>query len=157
MRSLITCLAFVCPFFYAFSQELVGSDGNYSSDGNHSLSWSLGENVTSTEVNSPDILTQGFQQVDRSNIGLQELLGSDFSVYPVPFDTEITIEFNDPHEVYLISIFSSSGKLAHETADINAQNGILSIDLSFLQSGTYLLRLKTKNDQKTHYRRIVKT
>ena len=67
---MIKKIAFLTTFFLVFNsfgQEVVATDGDYSSVSSGSLSWTLGEIVVATTESPSGILTQGFQQ-DFENI-----------------------------------------------------------------------------------------
>lgn len=136
---------------------LVGSGGDFVVAGSGSLSWSLGEIVTSTETNAPNTLTQGFQQVDRSNVSVDELFQEHISVYPVPFQTSITISYEALDESFDILVYASNGQLAYSTPAINAISGNLSLDLSSLEPGIYVLTLENQANGEQFFRRIIKT
>jgi len=52
----------------SLSPVLIGSSGNYSTNGNITLSSSVGECIVPTAANGPIILTQGFQQPSANGV-----------------------------------------------------------------------------------------
>jgi hypothetical protein len=143
MRNLIivSCLLFSVNIL---AQEVIATGGDYYTQTNGSLSFTLGETVVETFSNG-NILTQGFQQ-DYENILSTEFLTSDyfFEVYPNPFSSEITIKYKPKNTgEYLVELKDASGKMIYNgnfffaTSNFNQQ-----ISVSSLTSGIYFLQLR---------------
>ena len=98
----------------SLSPKVISSCGGYSSDGNNSLSWTLGETFTRTLSSNDNMLTQGFQQPQVSLIlvnlkafiqgyyqggGVMSQVLYNESIDPDPTSTNVdtmTIELHDP-------------------------------------------------------------
>ena len=139
------------------SQEVIGSQGEFYSNPTGSLSWTLGEFVTETYLNSDGIFTQGFQQVILSDAAITELANSgDAHVYPNPFHLDLIIVNNELEGDFELMIFDITGKKIHETRlELTPAVKEHRIDLSYLASGTYHVQLHS-NERSIVIDRIVK-
>lgn len=158
MRSFVILLlvALFTPV-HLLSQEVVASQGDFSSTPTGSLSWTLGEAVTETVSDGTVTLTQGFQQVLISDAALSELDGtSRVELFPNPFHTSLSLFNNDLEGDYSLRIVDNTGKEVYNTT-LNLSMAVSEylIDLSELASGTYHLQINSEGI-KILYIRIVK-
>lgn len=80
--------------------------------------------------------------VDSSTVGIESLSKvKDFIIFPNPFSNVLAIAGNYTEKTN-INIFSAIGQLVYNEEVINS-NGVITIDLSHLKSGIYLLKLDT--------------
>lgn len=70
---------------------------------------------------------------------------NDFLIYPNPFTSSISMEFQDASEKELI-IFATTGAIVHQSI---IPSNILTLDLGFLSSGMYLVQIKSSSNQWT--------
>ena len=149
-------IALITTFFLAlnlFGQEVVATDGNYSTAVNGSLSWTLGEVVVETTETSTGILTQGFQQDYENILTLAENGWLSFTMYPNPFQQEVTIESND-NGAFNISILDNQSKIVF-VKEIEPSNSV-TIDLSFLNSGIYFIDIHRNDSMEHFFKTIIK-
>ena len=76
------------------AQEVIASSGMFGTHSTGSLSITIGETITETDINSSGILTQGFQQNYESILALPENEIDDILLYPNPFTTLFFLEGN---------------------------------------------------------------
>ena len=82
------------------------------------------------------------------------LIGDDKTLFPNPFDSDLTIGLgNDTSKKAVVNIYSIGGQLAY-TKNTQVTGGSIPLQLSHLQTGVYILRLKTEQAESTF--RIVK-
>lgn len=74
------------------AQEVIASSGMYGTHSTGSLSFTIGETITETDISSSGILTQGFQQNYESILALSEVNELSFQIYPNPFSTHFFLE-----------------------------------------------------------------
>ncbi|MCF8415606.1 MAG: T9SS type A sorting domain-containing protein [Crocinitomicaceae bacterium] len=139
----------IIVFFLLFSvnihaQEVLATGGDYYTQTNGSLSYTIGETVVETYSNG-NILTQGFQQ-DYENLLSTEFLTSDnfFEVYPNPFSSEIIIKYKPENAgEYLVELKDASGKeIYNSNYFFSSSNFNHQISVSLLSSGIYFLQLR---------------
>ncbi len=90
----IFSIAFLMTFFangQSISPEVITSTGDYYSNSNVSLSWTLGEPVIETFEAGGFVLTQGFQQVDFTGVQMLYISQgwSGISTFIIPAETHI--------------------------------------------------------------------
>lgn len=138
------CLILFVPI-QLLAQEVIGSQGDFSSTSQGSLSWTFGEIVTETVSNGNGTFTQGFQQVILSDAALSDLSGSlPLEVYPNPFHSTISILTHNLEGEYQITVIDVSGKTIYSSElDIFANTQQCQLDLSYLASGSYHLQLSS--------------
>lgn len=83
-------------------------------------------------------------------LGLQSYKQSDFNVYPNPFESEIYVQ-SENNKIQEITIFNHLGKEIRNIKDYSINEVI---DLRFLDSGVYFLRIK--GDRGSTTKRIIK-
>lgn len=134
----------LCPFT-AFCihppQQLVTAAGNLHKTSDVQISWSLGEVQTEIYANKSYTLYQGFQQgrIKITIIDQIQSLGYSISAYPNPASDFITIHAEDNAPVQLLCIITDiNGKLLLKK---NIESGMVEIDCSHFQIGTYLLKI----------------
>ena len=153
MSKLITLTTIFFLVFNSFGQEVVATDGNYSSATGGSLSWTLGEVVVETTETNSGILTQGFQQDYENILTLAENGLLSFSMYPNPFQQELTIQSKDIG-TFSISILDNQSKIIF-VKEIEHSNSV-TIDLSFLSSGIYFIDVQRNDSMKHFFKTIIK-
>lgn len=133
----------------AIQNNVLSSSGSSFSDGSMVIDFTFGETFTSTLPASTIILTQGFQQPIRKKlsiidpvVGVEDLGNYNFSVYPNPFNHEVTIELSSPEEIQ-ITVYDNTGRLIYSDLT-NALTTTL--DLSALAVGNYQILLSSKNE-----------
>jgi hypothetical protein len=143
--------------FQLLSQEVIGSQGDFSSTPSGSLSWTIGEVITTTVSNGSEILTQGFQQIILSDAGIWENFSTrNVGVYPNPFHSNLTIINNALEGEHQLMVIDNSGKIIYMSS-LNFSSSITehTVQLSQLASGIYQLSLISEGTN-VHTTRIVK-
>lgn len=161
---LVVIMAFVIST-YAFSQNLsrdvIASQGDFNIIDNISLEWTLGDAFIETVIANNGFLTQGFQQP--SNIAT-EFLSSEFPLespsnivlYPNPVNTLLHVYMKPIDRITLtISLYDISGRLVKKGTTIDTDKNI-TLDVSDLSSGTYLLKFSNVEGLLLETHRIVK-
>lgn len=108
--------------------------------GNLSLSYTIGQTVTSTLTNG-EVLTQGFQQDSYTIVEFQEQSSQEFDVniYPVPATNEITIEFSSDFQGNArIALIDELGRILSEK---NVNTSVNKVSLTGFSDGYYFLKI----------------
>jgi len=146
---LILCITLT----YSTVCQTINSEGLFSAADHFSnsfaqISWTLGENQTSTYRNEELIMTQGFLQTKLSIIESNHFpVLDDFSidVFPNPVQDILNIRSTSTKNKDLyIDLFSFDGKKIH-TYRINRFNMSSEIIFTGFQSGYYILKVFTKD------------
>ncbi len=159
MKRLLASAGFLLTALLARSQsispEVIASAGEHFGGAGVELSWTLGEMVIETIGGGSATLTQGFHQVDNSINAVPESFPTlSCTAFPNPASNSISILFSEKlKENTQAEIFSLEGKLVWSGQFISGSLQT-QIDLSFLASGAYQLRLH--NASQTFHTRIIK-
>lgn len=133
-------LCFALSSAQSLTPEVVSTAGSTLSDGTHSLTWTLGEPLTST-LSTTNTLTQGFQQgaINITAIAVETKNVITINVYPNPAIDIVQLQFSERVKNCFISIYSNDGKLMY--SDKILENSSYKLNLGALPSGTYSLKL----------------
>lgn len=125
--------------------DVVAVAGNFFSSPSASLSWTAGEPVVETFTAGGNILTQGFQQPELQGVtGISKSLpANDVLVYPNPANNAINLKFGKataggPVKIELIDM---TGKIIYKQSTLASRESVLSLDLSELEPGLYVLKI----------------
>lgn len=136
----------ITVFSYAQSleQTVIGAAGNFSANsGGSTLSWTVGEPISTTENSSSAILTQGFQQpVTVNPLSISNKIEDEIAVqvFPNPTTEQITIQTNS-RTALKAELINVLGQVIHSYALNDAS---LTIDLTRLPAANYLLQVYSK-------------
>ena len=117
MNLRVVLLVLLWPFSVTISsaQELISVDGNFSVNTQGSLSWTIGEIITETQIASGNQLTQGFQQNYEDFLNVEQLLQfNEILLYPNPFSTSVTVQNSSQFENIHLTILDTQQKIILE-------------------------------------------
>jgi hypothetical protein len=134
-----------CSIGQSLTPEVVSSSGDFHSTPSAQLSWTLGEIAIDTYTSSSNQLTQGFHQPERPTVSLTSLNDNiRINAYPNPFISSISINIEDYNQSIEIVIYNAVGQEVH--SDYYSGSEPKNINLSALESGSYLIQFKTASD-----------
>lgn len=146
---IIAWLCLLCASATVHAQSLVidvsSTAGDVYKTKDYSISWTLGEVVTTTTTSNDHVLTQGFHQPKYLITAISEDHVADILVFPNPTREQIMVSLNweKMPEVYA-KVFSTNGKLL-ATFRLNAEQRNLS--LANYPAGLYILQLSNQNNE----------
>lgn len=150
MKQLSYIILLVASSLYSHSQSIsrhvIASEGDWYSNSNGSLSWTLGEISVETYANIPNILTQGFQQPDSLMYTSVHERESDFvfSIWPNPTKDFVFVKTSSFAE-FNFRVTDVTGKLILEKKNCKGNE---KIDLMQFSSGVYLLSVSNSTFDK---------
>lgn len=125
------------------AQSGTTSTGHTVSNTNYQIGFTVGESVISSYTDTGISVSNGIiQPIKGVVISTDDLVENNISVFPNPVSSIISIESED-QDLKTFEIFSLDSKLVHSGL-INKET----IDVSAIQTGMYILRLKSS--QKTY-------
>ena len=148
MKKNLFFLLIACPCIWAFhtvsaqslDRHIVTTAGTNQSNGEYSISYTIGEPVSGT-LNHDGQINQGFQQswaivtaVDPAEHSL-----SGVSIYPNPTVGQLTIKAEEDLQVFLFDLHGQKLKAYHLDGVQNQ------IDISELPIGQYILNLQSQS------------
>ena len=130
------------------AQEAVTAAGGSARVGNISVSWSIGEAMTETYVQTSFTLTQGVQQpvVKVENVSSSsEMNAYKIVAYPNPTSDAVTVSVaGTTGQSLALKLFDATGKLLQATQMTDSETRV---SLSNLPAGIYLLQVSdSKNN-----------
>jgi hypothetical protein len=149
---IITALMPVALTAQTAERQVIGSAGNFTALTDIQVSSTVGEVVVATaSVAGTITLTQGFQQADGGNVGIDEPeLGFSMNAYPNPTRNSVILDFTADRNLEVeIGLFDLQGKSfpLNETKLNISGNVKHSVDLSGMAAGNYFIKL-TNGDGK---------
>ncbi|MFH6769594.1 T9SS type A sorting domain-containing protein [Gaetbulibacter aquiaggeris] len=148
-------------FSQNLSREVIASQGDYNKIDNMSLEWTLGDAFIETVVANNGFLTQGFQQpshIKTAILSSESLLERPFNIllYPNPVNALLHIYIKPIDRVTLnISLYDISGQLLKKAKTIETDKN-LTLDVSDLSSGIYLIKFSNVEGSLIETHRIIK-
>jgi len=144
---ILTSLTF-CTAVFSQNIEIAGSvvstAGDYSTSASGKLSWTVGEPAADILTTANYTLTVGFQQ-NWDNIVAVEDMENNWQVeaYPNPVTDKIFIRFTDKRsfEILIELINVTGAKVFSEKTENMVEDDLISIDVSSLKRGLYLLHI----------------
>ena len=96
------------------------------------------DNPYSFVIHSDRIITAYFSQ----NVGIDDVEGSDFLIYPNPATTTVTIELNESMDANTsLQVLDQQGRCVFIQAIKQSDNQTITIDVSRWAAGTYFVRI----------------
>jgi len=154
MKSIKLIVINICLAGGLFAQSIepsvIGSAGDFYSNSTAQLSFTFGEMITETVTSTNNIITQGFQQPEETNVGIyeSELNNLNLVIYPNPTRDIVTLNFKETNYSGEYYLFDVTGKLLAQNV-IN--NSTVVINLTSYTEGVYFLKI----GQQTY--RVIKT
>lgn len=174
--SFLLCLPFSILLSQSSGHYIIATQGDLSKGESISLSWTIGDMITETDVLDNSIITQGFQQPvltvreilpdhpedaiasNPNNLGsaITSRNLNDFtaSVYPNPVGTDVTIQIENSKEEYYVDLFDPAGNLLSRNRSSNPKEVIQLPDLPAAQ---YVLRISLLDSHQTKVFQIIKS
>ena len=148
-RKLLTVfLSFWCMMLFAQPQQVVSSAGNTFENSSGSISFTIGEPVTSTLSASGNILTQGFHQPKLVIIDNQPLkmLGMDIMAYPNPVKEFVILRIEE-FQGFSYALYDLTGRIIEKNEIFRTET---EIDFNILEPSAYILKvLNNKKEIRT--------
>ena len=148
-RKLLTILmSFWCMIVFAQPQEVVSSAGGAFENNSGSISFTLGECITSTFSSSGIILTQGFHQPKLVIIDNQPIRPLDIEIvaYPNPAKEFVILKIEKSQEFSYV-LCDMMGRIIEKKEIVSTET---EIDFKTLEPSTYILKVfKNKEDVRT--------
>jgi hypothetical protein len=148
---------FLCHALQAqeLTPQVTAASGKVFSSSSGSISWTLGEPVTTPFIAGSAMLTQGFQQpaflIESLNNEAELFLK--LSIYPVPVTGFITLEFQEVNEPLAIELYDMRGTLLYH-APVNSDK--VQIDMNSMPPSEYILKINAEQNKASHSYTIIK-
>lgn len=134
-------------------QEVLSSAGYSVTNGSVEVSWSIGEPVSESFIDTTSHLTQGFHQSDIFVTRIDDVVDQTalWSVYPNPAQNEITVQNSGEFETVEWKLLNLNGQVL-SSGQITGL--IQTIPLDPFASGIYFLTLENNQTQSALFKII---
>jgi len=140
------------------SPDVIASGGDYYSNANGSISWTLGEPMGETYTSVNNILTQGFQQPWDFGMNIpnaQTPVNAD--AYPNPTTDVVNLQFGDnSNGVYVIEVCNTLGQLVSTTQFSASPAARTSVSLADFADGIFFITVRKLDGTETSTFKITK-
>jgi len=140
---------FFCSFSFCqtITPEVISSSGDFYSNSTAQLSFTFGEMIIETVSSSSNIITQGFQQPEQENVGIEEAKKKlQVNIYPNPSRELFNIDLSDKEFEITLTIFDATGKIIQQQTIPDWQKKV-TLNLSSYSSGYYIMNLVSTDNQ----------
>ena len=132
------------------SQQVIAPAGTSSTVSNATVSWTIGEPLTTTISNSNYLISQGFQQPlandIATNLNKVNQDGINVSVFPNPTTDNINIRLTNNIQELKADLFDIDGKLLQRQIIKTAQSEV-QLDLMGYAVAAYLLKVYSSDER----------
>jgi hypothetical protein len=157
MKTFFTFLFLITSFFYANSQQLIASSGEFFSNPGGSICFSIGEPIIATFEGNNAVLTQGIHQpqvVTQVAISHNLLDLIDIQVFPNPFSDYLYINISKFDFIDSYQLFDNSG---HFLLGGSIFTSTSKLSLSSIPTASYILLIFDKKHRLIYSAKLVKT
>ena len=145
----------------SLAPTVIASFGNWSNNGGYTLSATSGEMMIQTFSVGNNILTQGFQQPDDKDVGIQQLIedGLTINIFPNPTNDLITVNIQSENaETYGLIMYDLLGRTLSLPGTLDRSHTQMqqSFNLSQLPSATYFVCVVNAQGEIKHSFKIQK-
>lgn len=151
---LVVVLAITAPLSaQSLTPQVIASSGTSFSSAGAKLDFTIGEVSTSTLTASGNTLTQGFHQPELHFASIQDY-NSDFNIilYPNPTEQFVTVESTKTDKMK-VNVYDVNGKVIMVS---NTFSNKITLDVSSVASGNYIMVITTENGDPIHSYSIIK-
>lgn len=159
MKKVLLSLAFILSGALIFAQNtdqnVIATAGGYLENGTHSVSFTIGETVTTTVTDGNTTLTQGFQQsswtiIDRIN---ETNVSGTVKLWPNPAISFVNISFKSQNSLnnFKWKLMDVSGKTVKTGV---GENGHARIELNELSQSVYFINIEDDKGVARNYKLI---
>ena len=153
VKSVIVIFINCCIISSLNAQTVITPAGNHFSSPSVSLSWTLGEPVIESFTGTEAILNQGFLQTGLKVTPIKDSSGLELHIraYPNPASEILYLEMEE-YENLSWYLYDANGKLILMK---KIESRITEIPVVDLNSATYLLKIKRRNNELKAFRIVI--
>jgi len=156
---LLTLFWSMTAFSQSLTPDVVAAGGDYYTNSNGSLSWTLGETVIGTVSNENTTFTQGFQQSLYSVVAIEDVEDNSYNVfiYPVPASDFINVDITSQDKTIKLNmaLYDVSGNKLYEQP-VQSASYHEQLTLGKYSSNTFMLRVTNTKNQVSKTFKILK-
>lgn len=139
------------------AQEVVATSGDFFTNPNGSISWTLGEPISeSFEVNQ-QIFSQGFQQSAQNYAAISIVTNTNLlAIFPNPFDEIIHLQNQTEEKELILTLYDEKMALVKKSTIQSGFNNESTISFQDLEAGVYFLHIQSQNGKVESMQKLIK-
>lgn len=139
------------------AQEVVTASGDFFTNSNGSISWTVGEPISeSFEVNQ-NVFSQGFQQSAQNYVAISIISNTDLiEIFPNPFDEIIHFQYQTEEKQFMLSLYDEKMSLVKKMTIQTGFSNESTISFLDLEAGVYFLRIQSQNGNVDSIQKLIK-
>jgi hypothetical protein len=128
----------------SISPDVIATAGDFYSNANGSVSWTLGEPMGETYTSANNILTQGFQQPWDFGTGTNPAANTvDADVFPNPTADVVNLQFdNTSNGLYAIEVYNALGQQMSSMQLAVTPSSRATVSLADFANGIYFITVR---------------
>jgi hypothetical protein len=149
----------VCTFcaVSAQAQEVVATSGDFFTNPNGSISWTLGEPISESFAVNQQILSQGFQQSAQNYAAISIVSNTNLiAFFPNPFDEIIHLQNQTEEKELMLALYDEKMALIKKTTIHSGFNNESTISFQDLEAGVYFLHIQSQNGKVESMQKLIK-
>ncbi|MCO4807473.1 MAG: T9SS type A sorting domain-containing protein [Flavobacteriales bacterium] len=140
------------------AQEVIASAGAEVESSGGSMSYTIGEMVVTSTINTEGALTQGYQQGFLTPTAIDEIPAElELSLYPNPAADYIIIESKSLSDFEQITMYDMAGKLVWSQNGNSSVDNKITVDFTGHAAGNYIIRLADSDKDQSFSYSVVKS
>ncbi len=149
----------ICAFFATnlWAQEVVSASGDFFTNSNGSISWTMGEPISESFVVNQKVLSQGFQQSSQNYTAISIITNTNLlSIFPNPFDEIIHLQNQTEEKELMLSLYDEKMALVKKTTIQTGFSNESTITFLNLEAGIYFLHIQSQNGKVNSMQKLIK-
>lgn len=149
----------ICAFFATnlWAQEVVSASGDFFTNSNGSISWTMGEPISESFVVNQKVLSQGFQQSSQNYTAISIITNTNLlSIFPNPFDEIIHLQNQTEEKELMLSLYDEKMALVKKKTIQTGFSNESTITFLNLEAGVYFLHIQSQNGKVNSMQKLIK-
>ncbi len=149
----------VCTFWAASlqAQEVVATSGDFFSNPNGSISWTLGEPISESFAVNQRIFSQGFQQSAQNYAAISIISNTNLlEIFPNPFEEIIHLQYQTEEKELMLALYDEKMSLIKKNTIQTGFNNESTISFQDLEAGVYFLHIQSQNGKVDSMQKLIK-
>jgi hypothetical protein len=149
----------ICTFYTTnlWAQEVVSGSGDFFTNSNGSISWTMGEPISESFAVNQKVFSQGFQQSAQNYAAISIITDTNLlSIFPNPFDEIIHLQNQTEEKELMLSLYDEKMALVKKTTIQTGFSNESTITFLNLEPGIYFLHIQSQNGKVNSMQKLIK-
>lgn len=155
--SLLTILICVFCVTSLRAQDVVATSGDFFTNPNGTISWTLGEPISESFAVNQQIFSQGFHQSAQNYAAISIISNTDLiEIFPNPFDEIIHLQYQTNEKELILVLYDEKMALVKKTTIQSGFSNDNTISFQDLEAGVYFLHIQSENGKVESMQKLIK-